>query len=91
VYQVPSSVAPYPELVSLALNKSTLQDSLVLITLDWEKPWNFLHELRDWIQMLEGVLAKNGVLDQFEGVEGRERRTSVAAGAWLLAIAANYA
>lgn len=66
-------MAPYPDLVQLALDKSTLLDSLVLITLDWEKPWNFLQQLRDWIQLLERVLAKGRVLDAFEGAEGRER------------------
>lgn len=76
MYQVVSPVAPYPELVSLALDKSTLQDSLIIITLDWEKPWNFLHELCDWIELLERTLAKTRVPDQFEGAEARERGTS---------------
>lgn len=73
IYQLPSSLPPYPDLLSLALDRRTVLDSVVLIALDWEKPWNFVTQLRKWIYLLETVLSKTGVLDQWEGAEARER------------------
>lgn len=77
VYQLPSPDAPYPSLLPLALSRATLLDSLVVIVLDWERPWRFLKELRGWIAVLEGVLKGKGVAEGWEGQEARERR------AWL--------
>ncbi|KAL8286183.1 hypothetical protein RQP46_004671 [Phenoliferia psychrophenolica] len=73
VYQLPSPHAPYPSLLPLALSRATLLDSLVIIVLDWERPWRFLKELRAWIGVLEGVLKGKGVAEGWEGQEGRER------------------
>lgn len=74
IYQLPSSLPPYPALLPLALSKSTLLDSLVMIVLDWERPWLFLKELKNWIEVLEGVVQRAG--EGWEGAEGRERRES---------------
>ncbi|KAN0060831.1 hypothetical protein ACQY0O_007490 [Thecaphora frezii] len=33
-----------------------LQDSLILITLDWEQPWTFLDQLRNWLEILRELV-----------------------------------
>lgn len=71
IYQLPSTLPPYPSLLPLALSKSTLLDSMVMIVLDWERPWQFLKDLRAWLGVLEGVLKVAG--EGWEGAEGRER------------------
>ncbi|GAA5882815.1 hypothetical protein JCM16303_002472 [Sporobolomyces ruberrimus] len=73
IYQLPSPSPPYPALLPLALSKKTLLDSLVVIVLDWERPWSFLRELRDWIAMLETILEKEVGKDAYELAEGKER------------------
>lgn len=80
VYQLASTSPPYPSLLPLALTKSTLLDSLVIIVLDWERPWLFMRDLRAWIAVLEGVLKGRGVSEGPEGAEGRERCESIASG-----------
>ncbi|BGP12267.1 hypothetical protein JCM10213_000038 [Rhodosporidiobolus nylandii] len=76
LFQLPSPSPPYPSLLSLALSKQTLLDSLVVIVLDWERPWRFVEELEGWIGLLEARLAqgdKDGLGGGWEGQEGRER------------------
>ena len=75
IYQLPSPSPPYPALLPLSLSKKTLLDSLVVIVLDWERPWSFVKELKEWIAMLEEVLKKEVGTDTFELTEARERRT----------------
>lgn len=75
VYQLPSPLPPYPSLLPLALTKATLLDSLVVIVLDWERPWRFLRDLKGWMGVLDGVLKVRGTGEGWEGAEGRERRT----------------
>lgn len=73
VYQLASTSPPYPSLLPLALSKATLLDSLVVIVLDWERPWLFMRDLRAWIAVLESVLKGRGLTEGAEGAEGRER------------------
>lgn len=75
-YQLPSPSPPYPSLLPLALSRATLLDSLVVITLDWERPWAFLRELRAWMGVLDALIAKN-IGEGVEVQEGRERRESI--------------
>lgn len=74
IYQLPSPSPPYPALLPLSLSKKTLLDSLVVIVLDWERPWSFVRELKEWIAMLEHVLKNEVGTDTFELTEARERR-----------------
>lgn len=53
IFQLPSaSNPPYSTLLPLAFQQNTLSDSLVLIVLDWERPWTFLDDLRGWLGAL---------------------------------------
>ncbi|KAJ8297296.1 Protein CSN12 [Rhodotorula toruloides] len=76
-FHVPAPSPPYPALLSLALSRSNLLDSLVVLVLDWEKPWNFVRELEAWLALLEDQLkrARRGEKEKeaYEEVEARER------------------
>lgn len=65
-YQIPTTEPPRTRLVSLALSRAALIDSLVVIVLDWQKPWTFIRELEYWIEVLEEAL---GEQSQTEGGE----------------------
>ncbi|ORY90127.1 dynein light intermediate chain-domain-containing protein [Leucosporidium creatinivorum] len=74
IYQLPSPSPPYPSLLSLALSRATLLDSLVVVVLDWERPWHFLRDLRAWMAVLEErVRGRGGIGEGWEGQEGRDR------------------
>ena len=53
IYQLAGSHESYQSLLRFALNASTLSDSLVVIVLDWERPWTFMETLQRWIKFLE--------------------------------------
>jgi hypothetical protein len=58
IYQVPPmDNALHTALMPMALTREALVDSLVLIVLDWEKPWTFLRDLRTWFQALIKVIS----------------------------------
>ncbi|GAA5907009.1 hypothetical protein JCM5296_003912 [Sporobolomyces johnsonii] len=73
LFQLPSPLPPYPSLLPLALSRQTLLDSLIVIVLDWERPWGFIKELKEWVAMLERVLESQAGKDSWEAVEGKER------------------
>jgi hypothetical protein len=45
----------------------------VVIVLDWEKPWDWLRQLEEWIQMLKETLEKEIGKDGYEATEAKER------------------
>ncbi|CAB4486647.1 dynein light intermediate chain [Rhizophagus irregularis] len=53
IYQLAGSHESYQSLLRFALNSSTLPDSLVVIVLDWARPWTFIETLQRWIKFLE--------------------------------------
>ncbi|EPQ30041.1 uncharacterized protein PFL1_02158 [Pseudozyma flocculosa PF-1] len=57
-----------------------LQDSLVLITLDWEQPWTFLDQLRNWLEVLRELVdsASGGSLSKRSHEVQKWSRTQVA-------------
>ncbi|GAA5975091.1 hypothetical protein JCM11641_000029 [Rhodosporidiobolus odoratus] len=74
LFQLPSPSAPYPSLLSLALTPQTLLESLIVIVLDWERPWRFIEELEGWVGVLEERLGRRGQSGEgWREVEGRER------------------
>ncbi|GAA6040958.1 hypothetical protein JCM8097_000511 [Rhodosporidiobolus ruineniae] len=77
LFRLPSPAPPFPSLLSLALTPQTLLDSLVVLVLDWERPWRFVEELEGWVGVLEERLGrKRGEREGWEEVEGRERLES---------------
>ncbi|GAA5923820.1 uncharacterized protein JCM15063_003777 [Sporobolomyces koalae] len=71
VYQLPSPLAPFPDLLPLALSTESLVDSVVVIVLDWDKPWQFMRQLEQWIAMIETKL--NLRQETAELIEAKER------------------
>jgi len=53
IYQLAGSHESYQSLLRFGLNSSTLPDSLVVIVLDWARPWTFVETLQRWIKFLE--------------------------------------
>lgn len=57
VYQIPpTSNDLHTSLLPMALSRESLLDSLVLVILDWERPWTFLRELRRWLEAIRRVV-----------------------------------
>lgn len=46
----------YASLLKPLFTSSTVQDTLVVVLLDWASPWTWLRQLRHWIQILTSVL-----------------------------------
>ncbi|CAG8725000.1 10819_t:CDS:2, partial [Dentiscutata erythropus] len=53
IYQLVGSQEAYQSLLHFALNSTTLPDSLVVIVLDWARPWTFVETLQRWIKFVE--------------------------------------
>ncbi|GAA5807691.1 hypothetical protein MFLAVUS_001065 [Mucor flavus] len=53
VYQLGLSAVEYMPLLKFALSTDTLSDSVVLIVLDWTRPWEFLETFQRWINVLQ--------------------------------------
>lgn len=53
VYQLGLSAVEYMPLLKFALSTDTLADSVVLIVLDWTRPWEFLETFQRWINVLQ--------------------------------------
>lgn len=48
--------ASHPTLLRFALNAHTFADTLILITVDWQKPWTFVETLERWFAVIrDGV------------------------------------
>lgn len=56
MYQLGLSAPEYLPLLRFALNSETLADSMVIIALDWTRPWKFLESFQRWIQVLQQVI-----------------------------------
>ena len=54
VYTVPSSSPSHLKLLPYFLpSQSALQQTLVMIILDWTKPWTFVDQLQFWLEWVE--------------------------------------
>lgn len=58
----------------------SLRDSIVVIVLDWEQPWTFLEQLRNWLSILLGLIdaAAGGTLSSQQQGDAKWSRTRVA-------------
>jgi dynein light intermediate chain 1 len=46
------------DLLSFALKPEMLANTVVAIVLDWERPWRFLQDLRDWLDIWHDKLSR---------------------------------
>ncbi|POY70564.1 hypothetical protein BMF94_6479 [Rhodotorula taiwanensis] len=83
-YQIPTTEPPRTRLVSLALSRAALIDSLVVIVLDWQKPWTFIRELKYWIEVLEEALGEQSQTEGGEDPveEGKRRDLDTVEATW---------
>ncbi|KAF5387749.1 hypothetical protein D9615_000687 [Tricholomella constricta] len=75
VYAVPSALPSYTSLLPHFIPpRQSLPHTLVMIVLDWTRPWSFVEELQTWLQWVE-TWAKGDGLRELEIIreEGRER------------------
>lgn len=56
IYQLAGSEDAYRPLLKFALNYKTLPDSLVVVVLDWTRPWTFIETLQRWIKFVESSI-----------------------------------
>ncbi|KAJ7119485.1 dynein light intermediate chain-domain-containing protein [Mycena epipterygia] len=78
VYSVPSAAREYTSLLPhFVPPRTALPHTLVMIVLDWTRPWTFVEELETWLQWVE-TWARGDAARELEIVreEGRERLQS---------------
>ncbi|KAG2216387.1 hypothetical protein INT45_004805 [Circinella minor] len=56
MYQLGLSAPEYLPLLKFALSSETLADSLVILAIDWTRPWKFLDSFQRWIDVLQHVI-----------------------------------
>ncbi|KAG6910765.1 hypothetical protein DXG01_007652 [Tephrocybe rancida] len=78
VYTVPSASTSYTSLLPHFLPpRQSLPHTLVMITLDWTRPWSFVEELQIWLQWVEKWAKGDGLRElEMAREEGRERLQS---------------
>ncbi|EMD40592.1 hypothetical protein CERSUDRAFT_111182 [Gelatoporia subvermispora B] len=75
VYTVPSPAQSYTALLPHFLPpRTSLPHTLVMIALDWTRPWTFVEELETWLQWIEKWAKGDGSRDlEITREENRER------------------
>ncbi|KAG0343786.1 hypothetical protein BG004_004998 [Podila humilis] len=56
IYQIAGSHKSYHALLKYCLNTTTIADTVILIVLDWSRPWTFMDTLQRWVKVLEGAI-----------------------------------
>ncbi|KAF9983870.1 hypothetical protein BGZ65_001340, partial [Modicella reniformis] len=56
IYQIAGSHKSYYALLKYCLNTTTIAHSIVLIVLDWSRPWIFMETLQRWAKVLETAI-----------------------------------
>ncbi|KAI8384276.1 dynein light intermediate chain-domain-containing protein [Radiomyces spectabilis] len=56
LYQLGLSAPEYLPLLKFAFSSETLANSMVIIALDWTRPWKFLETLQRWIDVLQHAI-----------------------------------
>jgi len=76
VYTVPSSAPSYNALLPHFLPpRSSLLQTLIIIVLDWTRPWTFIEELQTWLTWIETWSKGDGSRElEIIREESRERR-----------------
>ena len=86
VYTVPSSAATYTSLLPDFLPpRQSLPHTVVIITLDWTRPWTFIEELQTWLVWVE-QWAKGDSSRELEVAREEQRERSTCAFMWFLEV-----
>ena len=77
---MPSSNPTYTALIPDFLPpRTSLPHTLIMIVLDWTRPWTFVQELETWLQLIDINVADGGALvkcideEAYNGVHDRQR------------------
>ncbi|KAI0776200.1 dynein light intermediate chain [Trametes elegans] len=75
VYTVPSSAPAYTSLLPYFVPpRTSLQHTLVMVVLDWTRPWAFIQELEAWLEWVEQWVKGDGSRElDIAKEESRER------------------
>ncbi|KAH9850830.1 DLIC-domain-containing protein [Lenzites betulinus] len=75
VYTVPSSAPAYSSLLPYYVPpRSSLPHTLIMVVLDWTRPWSFIQELETWLQWIEQWVKGDGSRElDIAKEENRER------------------
>ncbi|KAK2466008.1 hypothetical protein APHAL10511_001649 [Amanita phalloides] len=78
VYTIPSSAPAHTSLVPYFLPpRSSLPHALVIIVLDWTRPWAFVEELQTWLKWVENWAKDDGAREaEIVREENREKLQS---------------
>ena len=52
VYLVSKPEPAFMPILKSLFTPDTLQDTLIVILLDWKRPWDWMRELRTWVRLL---------------------------------------
>ena len=77
VYTVPSSAPSFTALLPhFVPPRSALPHTLVVVVLDWTRPWSFIQELETWLEWVEKWVKGDGTRElDIAKEENRERST----------------
>jgi len=64
----------YKSLIPYALSEETISNSVVIISLSWENPSNFLKSLETWLDILEDEIKKNISSDLLKELQNKIER-----------------
>ncbi|GBF67032.1 cytoplasmic dynein 1 light intermediate chain [Trichophyton mentagrophytes] len=56
IYLLSEPSASYAPLLRPLINPKTVPEMLIVFLLDWENPWTWVRELREWVRLLRSVL-----------------------------------
>ncbi|PGH12307.1 hypothetical protein AJ79_04373 [Helicocarpus griseus UAMH5409] len=56
IYLLSEPSSSFAPLLKPLLNPKTVPETLIVILLDWENPWLWVRQLREWIRLLRSVL-----------------------------------
>ena len=78
VYNVPSSASAHLSLLPHFLApRTSLSQTLILIVIDWTRPWTFVQQLEVWFRWIDRWLDRDTSREmQVAKEEGKERRRS---------------
>ena len=93
VYTVPSSSPSYSALLPhFVPPRSSLPHTLVMIALDWTRPWSFVQELVTWLEWVEMWVKGDGSRElDITKEENRERRKWISLTVYSSLLTALYA
>ena len=83
IHLLASSSATFTNLLKAHVTTQTIPNTLIVILLDWNTPWNWLRQIRDWLRKLRSLLlslnddCKDALEENIKNWRGKGRNTSI--------------